>query len=58
MSMDWPILTAWLYMSIRIRAGEEHPDWGTYIFNYQPPEVSNFLVANALFGWKNSMWTV
>ena len=27
----------------------EHPDWGTYIFNYYRPEVSNFLVANALF---------
>ena len=27
----------------------EHPDWGTYIFNYARPEVSNFLVANALF---------
>ena len=27
----------------------EHPDWGTYIFNYAKPEVSNFLVANALF---------
>jgi 1,4-alpha-glucan branching enzyme len=27
----------------------EHPDWGTLIFNYGRPEVSNFLVANALF---------
>jgi 1,4-alpha-glucan branching enzyme len=24
-------------------------DWGTYIFNYGRPEVSNFLIANALF---------
>ncbi|MDD3222418.1 MAG: 1,4-alpha-glucan branching protein GlgB [Clostridia bacterium] len=27
----------------------EHPDWGTYVFNYTRPEISNFLVANALF---------
>jgi len=27
----------------------EHPDWGTYCFNYAKREVSNFLVANALF---------
>lgn len=27
----------------------EHPDWGTYIFNYESPQVVNFLVANALF---------
>lgn len=27
----------------------EHPDWGTYIFNYGRKEVSNFLIANALY---------
>lgn len=27
----------------------EHPDWGTYCFNFAKNEVSNFLVANALF---------
>ena len=27
----------------------EHPDWGTKIFNYGKTEVSNFLIANALF---------
>ena len=27
----------------------EHPDWGTKIFNYGKPEVSNFLIANVLY---------
>ncbi len=27
----------------------EHPDWGTKIFNYEKPEVKNFLIANVLF---------
>ena len=27
----------------------EHPDWGTYVFNFGRAEVRNFLVANALF---------
>jgi 1,4-alpha-glucan branching enzyme len=26
-----------------------HPEWGTYIFNYGRNEVSNYLIANALF---------
>jgi 1,4-alpha-glucan branching enzyme len=30
----------------------EHPDWGTYIFNYGRNEVKNFLIANALFWLK------
>jgi len=29
-----------------------HPHWGTLIFNYGRPEVSNFLIANALFWFK------
>ncbi|TVM34546.1 1,4-alpha-glucan branching protein GlgB [Oceanidesulfovibrio marinus] len=30
----------------------EHPDWGTYIFNYGRSEVRNFLFANALYWLK------
>jgi 1,4-alpha-glucan branching enzyme len=30
----------------------EHPDWGTYIFNYGRKEVRNFLVANAVYWLK------
>lgn len=37
-----------LYEHLDPRQGE-HPDWGTYIFNYGRPEVKNFLIANALF---------
>jgi 1,4-alpha-glucan branching enzyme len=30
----------------------EHPDWGTFIFNYGRHEVKNFLLANALYWFK------
>jgi 1,4-alpha-glucan branching enzyme len=37
-----------LYSHQDARRGE-HPDWGTYIFNYGRNEVRNFLISNALF---------
>ncbi len=37
-----------LYEHLDPRKGE-HPHWGTLIFNYGRPQVSNFLIANALF---------
>jgi 1,4-alpha-glucan branching enzyme len=40
-----------LYEHLDPRQGE-HPDWGTYIFNYGRNEVRNFLIANALFWFK------
>ncbi|WP_278315278.1 1,4-alpha-glucan branching protein GlgB [Lolliginicoccus levis] len=27
----------------------EHPDWGTYIFDWSKPEVRNFLISSALY---------
>jgi 1,4-alpha-glucan branching enzyme len=40
-----------LYEHIDPRKGE-HPDWGTYIFNYGRNEVRNFLLGNALYWCK------
>ncbi len=37
-----------LYEHLDPRQGS-HPHWGTLIFNYGRPEVSNYLIANALF---------
>jgi 1,4-alpha-glucan branching enzyme len=37
-----------LYSHEDSRKGE-HPDWGTYIFNYGRNEVRNFLISNAVF---------
>ncbi len=38
----------YLYEHMDPRQGA-HPDWGTLIYNYGRPEVSNYLIANALF---------
>ena len=40
-----------LYEHLDPRKGA-HPDWGTYIFNYGRNEVRNFLIANALYWFK------
>lgn len=40
-----------LYEHADARKGE-HPDWGTYIFNFGRHEVCNFLLANALYWLK------
>jgi len=37
-----------LYEHADPRRGE-HPEWGSYIFDYGRPEVRNFLVANAVY---------
>lgn len=37
-----------LYEHLDPRKGS-HPHWGTLIYNYSRPQVSNFLIANALF---------
>ena len=34
----------------------EHPHWGTLIYNYGRPQVSNFLIANALYWAAMKTW--
>ncbi|MDQ1729431.1 MAG: 1,4-alpha-glucan branching enzyme [Pyrinomonadaceae bacterium] len=40
-----------LYEHLDPRQGE-HPDWGTYIFNYGRNQVRNFLLGNALYWFR------
>jgi 1,4-alpha-glucan branching enzyme len=40
-----------LYEHLDPRKGQ-HPDWGTYIFNYGRNQVRNFLIANALYWFR------
>ena len=49
MHMVWQILTERRLFEYPDPRKGEHPDWGTKVFNYEKPEVSNFLIANALF---------
>jgi len=44
-----------LYEHFDPREGE-HPDWGTFVFNFGRREVKNFLLASALF-WLREMHT-
>ena len=41
-----------LYEHVDKRQGE-HPHWGTLLYNYGRPQVSNYLIANALYWAKN-----
>jgi 1,4-alpha-glucan branching enzyme len=41
-----------LYEHLDPRQGE-HPDWGTFVFNFGRPEVRNFLIGSALY-WLRS----
>ena len=43
------VSTAHRCTSIPIRASGEHPEWGTYVFDFGRNQVRNFLVANALY---------
>ena len=49
MPTAWHASTEAVFTSIRIRDRAHTRTWGTLIYNYGRPQVTNFLIANALF---------
>ena len=50
--MGWATLTEHTFTSMPIVAKAFIPDWGTLIFNFGRREVGNYLIANALYWFR------